>query len=295
MRQTVSGSRACSIRVVASCTICRSSSVNSAARYSTIQAILGRSWIIHGVSRSSGARSECLSAASRPPQVGHLWAGVVMHLSMVRAEAPVHTDPDGPGRLSKRVVSTGSDRPCRARPADRSLVAEDRSAGGVPRPDGAGEAEPSQRWSTIGPHAIGSERALAVSSGASFAQVADRIPRNRPGCRTLIRMRSQVQVLACRWGRPTRCTCSSAFGETTPPTSMRSSVDRLMMTLPPVAESQPQQGLVTLHHEAFEGQPVHDGAGQPRVGERQPWSVAGRSARGGGRRRRAAPPSRPGC
>jgi len=72
-----------------------------------------------------------LSAASRPPQVGHLWAGVVMDLSMVRAEAPVHTGSEGLGLLSKRVVSTGSDWPCRARPADRCLVAEDRSAGGV--------------------------------------------------------------------------------------------------------------------------------------------------------------------
>jgi hypothetical protein len=55
-------------------------------------------------------RSECLSAASRPPQVGHLWAGVVMDLSMVRAEVPVHTGSDGPRTASKRVVSTGSDQ-----------------------------------------------------------------------------------------------------------------------------------------------------------------------------------------
>jgi len=91
MRQTVSGSRACSIRVMASCTICRSSSVNSAARYSTIQAILGRSWIIHGVSRSSGARSEGLSAASRPPQVGHLWnTGGYANNTVHRVEVTVY-------------------------------------------------------------------------------------------------------------------------------------------------------------------------------------------------------------
>jgi hypothetical protein len=91
--QPVSCSRAPSIRLVASRTTCRSSSVNSAARYSTIQAILGRSWIIHGVSRSPGAKSECgscVSWVSRLPQVGHLGAGVVMHGSMVRAEVPVH-------------------------------------------------------------------------------------------------------------------------------------------------------------------------------------------------------------
>ncbi len=98
--QTASCSKARSIRVVASRTICRSSSVNSAARDSTIQAILGRSWIIHGVSRSPGRRSECLSRSSRPPQVGHLGAGVDMHRSMVRAGAPVHRK-DGRG-LSQR-------------------------------------------------------------------------------------------------------------------------------------------------------------------------------------------------
>jgi hypothetical protein len=165
MSQTVSGSRACSIRVVASCTICRSSSVSSAARYSTIQAILGRSWIIHGVSRSSGARSEGLSAASRPPHVGHLWAGVVMHLSMVRAEAPVHTGPDGPRLLSKRVVSTGSDRPCRARPADPVPGPEDRSAGGVRDQTGPDPAVSKWHWSVLGPHDIGTRRSLLGMSG----------------------------------------------------------------------------------------------------------------------------------
>jgi hypothetical protein len=30
-------------------------------------------------------------------------------------------------------------------------------------------------WSTFGPHAIGAERFVAVSSGTSFAQVADAI------------------------------------------------------------------------------------------------------------------------
>jgi hypothetical protein len=94
--QTVSCPRTLIIRVVASRTICRSSSVNSAARYSTIQAILGRSWIIHGVSRSPGARRECGSWASRLPQVGHLGVGVVMEPSMVLASTPVHRE-DGRG------------------------------------------------------------------------------------------------------------------------------------------------------------------------------------------------------
>ena len=51
-------------------------------------------------------------------------------------------------------------------------------------------------WSTFGPHPIGAERFATVSSGRSFAQVAGAILRNRPAGRTLIRMRSQVQVLA---------------------------------------------------------------------------------------------------
>src|SRR4029453_19458011 len=40
----------------------------------------------------------------------------------------------------------GLDRPCRARPADRSLVAEDRSAGGVR--DRTGPGAPGTRWRT---------------------------------------------------------------------------------------------------------------------------------------------------
>ena len=48
----------------------------------------------------------------------------------------------------------------------------------------------SAAWSTFGPHAIGTERFGAVSSGTSFAQVAGAILGNRSGCRTLIRMRS---------------------------------------------------------------------------------------------------------
>jgi hypothetical protein len=111
--QPVSCSRARSIRLVASRTSCRSSSVNSAARYSTIQAILGRSWIIHGVSRSPGAKSECVScvsSVSRLPQVGHLGAGVVMHGSMVRAEVPVHLVRAGSARHREPLVLAGHDR-----------------------------------------------------------------------------------------------------------------------------------------------------------------------------------------
>ena len=51
------------------------------------------------------------------------------------------------------------DQPCRARPADRSLVAEDRSAGGVRDQTGPGTLW-SLAWSTFGPHAIGTERFL---------------------------------------------------------------------------------------------------------------------------------------
>jgi hypothetical protein len=39
---------------------------------------------------------------------------------------------------------SGLDRPCRARPADRSLVAEDRSAGGVRDQTGPGRAQPER-------------------------------------------------------------------------------------------------------------------------------------------------------
>jgi hypothetical protein len=85
----------------------------SAARYSTIQAILGRSWIIHGVSRSPGAKSECVSCVSwvsRLPQVGHLGAGVVMHGSMVRAEVPVHLVRAGSARHREPLVLAGHER-----------------------------------------------------------------------------------------------------------------------------------------------------------------------------------------
>ena len=115
--QPVSCSRAPSIRVVASRTSCRSSSVNSATRYSTIQAILGRSWIIHGVSRSPGAKSECVSCVSwvnRLPQVGHLGAGVVMPGSMVRVEVPVHLVRAGSAEHREPLVVGGHERSQRA-------------------------------------------------------------------------------------------------------------------------------------------------------------------------------------
>jgi hypothetical protein len=45
---------------------------------------------------------------------------------------------------------------------------------GRPPPDGTG-TDKSEARSTFGPHAIGAERFLAVSSGTSFAQVAGAI------------------------------------------------------------------------------------------------------------------------
>lgn len=45
-------------------------------------------------------------------------------------------------------------------------------------------------WSTFGPHAIGAERFVAVSSGESFAQVAGTILGYEARWRTLIRKRS---------------------------------------------------------------------------------------------------------
>jgi hypothetical protein len=77
----------------------------------------------------------------------------------------------------------------------RSLVAEDRSAGGVRDQTGTGKPD-RNAWSTFGPHAIGTERFATVSSGASLRRSPMRSWGNRLGRRTLIRMRSQVQVLA---------------------------------------------------------------------------------------------------
>jgi hypothetical protein len=47
--------------------------------------------------------------------------------------------------------------------------------------------------STFGPHPIGTERSVTVSSGASWCRSHVQSCRNKPECRTLIRMRSQVQ------------------------------------------------------------------------------------------------------
>ena len=54
--------------------------------------------------------------------------------------------------------------------AGGGLLASQGPRCGAPLPPRAGRA-----WSMFGPHAIGTERFLAVSSGASFAQVAGAI------------------------------------------------------------------------------------------------------------------------
>ena len=46
---------------------------------------------------------------------------------------------------------------------------------------------PRPAWSTFGPHPIGAERFVTVSSGRSFAQVAGTILRKQARGRTLIR------------------------------------------------------------------------------------------------------------
>jgi hypothetical protein len=61
------------------------------------------------------------------------------------------------------------DRPCRARPADRSLAAEDRSAGGVRDRTGAEPA--GRRWVHAEPAGRGLQRAPAVSRGTEEQQV----------------------------------------------------------------------------------------------------------------------------
>ena len=61
-------------------------------------------------------------------------------------------------------------------------------------------------WSTFGPHPIGCERFLTVSNGTSFAQATAAILGKQALGRTLIRMRSQVQVLA----GPPHPSCSEA-------------------------------------------------------------------------------------
>ena len=60
-------------------------------------------------------------------------------------------------------------RPCRARPADRSLAAEDRSAGGVR--DRAGPEPAGTRWVHAEPAGRGVQRARAVTSGGEEPQV----------------------------------------------------------------------------------------------------------------------------
>jgi hypothetical protein len=72
-------------------------------------------------------------------------------------------------------VGRGLHRSCRARPADRSLVAEDRSAGGVPGPDGtetplvrAGSAAEGQSWTTASRSAHKTFTETAERSGYSL-------------------------------------------------------------------------------------------------------------------------------
>jgi hypothetical protein len=61
------------------------------------------------------------------------------------------------------------DRPCRARPADRSLAAEDRSAGGVR--DRMGAEPAGTRWVHAEPAGRGLQRAPAVGRGTEKQQV----------------------------------------------------------------------------------------------------------------------------
>jgi hypothetical protein len=91
---------------------------------------------------------------------GYLWCSCMLAWATVAAIG-------GPtGRLlSPRSLY----RPCRARPADRSLVAEDRSAEGVrgrtgPEPAGT-------RWVHADPAGRGVQRARAVTSGSEEPQV----------------------------------------------------------------------------------------------------------------------------
>jgi hypothetical protein len=64
----------------------------------------------------------------------------------------------------------GYDRSCRARPADRSLVAEDRSAGGVRDQTGPGTLSP--RWVRSRGVNRGQQRAGVVTERSSESQVA---------------------------------------------------------------------------------------------------------------------------
>jgi hypothetical protein len=63
----------------------------------------------------------------------------------------------------------GYDRSCRARPADRSLVAEDRSAGGVR--DRTGPEPAGTRWVHAEPAGRGLQRARAVTTEAKEPQL----------------------------------------------------------------------------------------------------------------------------
>jgi hypothetical protein len=72
-------------------------------------------------------------------------------------------------------------------------------------------------WSRFGPHAIGAERFLAVSSGTSFTQVAGPILGKR--ARGLNPDKDEVpgSSLGVPLGQGGQGTCTSAPGETTPP------------------------------------------------------------------------------
>jgi hypothetical protein len=73
-------------------------------------------------------------------------------------------------------VCAGLHRPCRARPAGRSLVAEDRSAGGVRDQTGPNPLSVLGPWA---PGPQGRERSATVTTGNEEPQVTGRPPKQR--------------------------------------------------------------------------------------------------------------------
>jgi hypothetical protein len=105
-----------------------------------------------------------LSLAWSGPRLVHTHRNRAIHNDLQRCI--VHADrrrnPGQQDRVEnpdKDEVCPGLHRPCRTRPADRSLVAEDRSAGGVRDRTG-----PAPR-SALGPWRTGTTGARAVSNG----------------------------------------------------------------------------------------------------------------------------------
>jgi hypothetical protein len=131
-------------------------------------------------------------------------------LQLIARRAGHHRFPGLPD--TEEDTGSGLDRPCRARPADRSLVAEDRSAEGVR--DRTGPEPAGTRWVHAEPAGRGVQRAPPVSTGAKEPQVRPRRSRYQ----------AALQVAGQSSSLPTSIT--GAWSVTRPFGSSRSGRDR---------------------------------------------------------------------